>query len=93
MFRIIINMYNLKIFKFQHLLFLIFPEPNEKPSPGTGPQDLLVTHCDCEENEQKTLHKNTINQVKQCESEPQAIETINIIAKLHSKARATTLTG
>ena len=53
MFRIIINMYNLKIFKFQHLLFLIFPEPNKKPSPGTGPQDLLVTHYDCEENEQK----------------------------------------
>ena len=29
----------------------------------------------------------------QCESEPQAIETTNVIATLYSKARATTLTG
>ena len=41
----------------------------------------------------KTLHKYAINQVTQCESEPQAIETTNIIATLYSKARATTLTG
>ena len=40
----------------------------------------------------KTLHKYAINQVTQCESEPQAIETTNIIATLYSKARATTLT-
>ena len=84
-------MYILKIFKFQHLLFL--SEQNENPSPHTGPQDLLVTHYDCEENEQKTLHKYAINQVTQCESEPQAIETTNVIATLYSKTRATTLTG
>ena len=87
-------MYSLKIFKFQHLLFVIFFfDPNQSPSPRTGPHDLLVTHYDCEENEQKTLHKYAINQVTQCESEPQAKETTNIIATLYSKARATTLTG
>ena len=41
----------------------------------------------------KTLHKYAINQVAQRESEPQSIETTNIIASLYSKARATTLTG
>ena len=54
---------------------------------------LLVTHYDCEENEQKTLHKYAINQVSQCETEPQAIETTNVIATLYSKARATTVIG
>ena len=41
----------------------------------------------------KTLHKYAINQVSQCETEPQAIETTNVIATLYSKARATTVTG
>ena len=86
-------MYILKIFTFHHLLFLIFSEPNHNPSPRTGPRDLLVTHNDCEENEQKTFHKYATNQVTQCESEPQAIETTNITATLYSKARARTLTG
>ena len=86
-------MYILKIFTFQHLLFLIFSEPNQNPSPRTGPQDLLVTHYNCEENEQKTLHNYAINQVTQNESGPQAIETTNVIATLYSKARAKTLTG
>ena len=81
------------ILRFQQILFLIFPDQNTNPSPRTGPQDLLVTHYDCEENEQKTLHKYDINQVTQCESEPQAIETTKKIATLYSKARATTLTG
>ena len=63
-------MYILKIFTIQHLIFLVFFEPNQNASPRTGPQDLLVTHYDCEENEQKTLHKFAINQVAQCESEP-----------------------
>ena len=44
-------------------------------------------------NEQKTLHKYAINQVSQCETEPQAIETTNVIATLYSKARATTVIG
>ena len=65
-------MYILKLFTFQHLLFFIFSEPNQNPSHRTGPRDLLVTHYDCEENEEKTLHKYAINQVKQCESKPQA---------------------
>ena len=86
-------MYILRIFTFQHLLFIIFSEQKTNPTPRTGPQDLLVTHYDCQENEQKTLHKYAINQVTQCESEPQAIETTNVISTLYSKARATTLTG
>ena len=85
-------MYILKILTFQHIFFLIFFDQNTNPS-RTGPQDLLVTHYDCEENEQKTLHKYAINQVTQCETEPQAIETTNVIATLYSKARATTITG
>ena len=86
-------MYILKISTFQHILFLIFSDQNTDPSPRTGPQDLLVTNYDFEENEQKTLHKYAINQVSQCETEPQAIETTNVIATLYSKARATTVTG
>ena len=78
-------MYILKIF----ILFLIFSEQHTNPLPRTGPQDLLVTHYDCEKNEQKTVHKYAIDQVIQCESEPQAIETTNIVATLHSKARST----
>ena len=42
---------------------------------------------------EKTLHKYAINQVFQCESEPQSIETTKMIATLYSKARATTLLG
>ena len=86
-------MYILKILIFQHIFFLIFSEQHTNPSSRTGPQDLLVTHYDCEENEQKTLHKYAINQVTQCESEPQAIESTNVIATLYSKARSRTLTG
>ena len=83
----------LKILTFQHIFFLIFSDQNTNPSPRTGAQDLLVTHYDCEENEQKTLHKYAIIQVSQCETEPKAIETTNVIATLYSKARATTVTG
>ena len=76
-------MYILKIFTFHYLLFLIFSESNLNPSSRTGHQDLLVTHYDCEENEEKTLHKYAINQVTQCDSEPQAIETTNIVATIY----------
>ena len=86
-------MYILKILTFQRLLFIIFSDQNTNPSPRTGPQGLLVTHYDCEENEQKTLNKYAINQVSQCETEPQAIETTNVIATLYLKAQATTVTG
>ena len=86
-------MYISKVLTFQYLLFLIFFEQNTNPSPRTGPEDLLETHYDCEENEQKMLHKYAISQVTQSESKPQAIETTNIKATLYSKARATTLTG
>ena len=85
-------MYILKIVIFQTLFFFSFsgPDPNN-PSSRTGPQDLLVTHYDCEENEQKTLHKYAKNQVTQCESEPKSYETTKVIATLYSKARATAL--
>ena len=86
-------MYILKILTFQHIFFLSFSDQNTNPSPRTGHQDLLVTHYDCEENEQKTLHKYALNQVSQCETVPQAIETTNVIATLYSKARATTVLG
>ena len=86
-------MYILKLLIFLQLLFLVISNQNINPSPRTGPQGLLVTHYDCEENEQKTLHKYAINQVSQCETEPQAIETTNVIATLYSKARATTVIG
>ena len=85
-------MYIFKKFTIHHLLFLIFSEQNTNSSPRTGPQCLLVSHYDYEENEQKTLHNYAISQVTQCESETQAIETTKIIATLYSKARATTLT-
>ena len=65
-------MYLVKILIFQTLPFFNFSKPDHNnPSPRTGPQDLLVTDYDCEENEQKTLDKHTINQVTQCESAPQ----------------------
>ena len=86
-------MYILKILILQQIFFSIFSDQNTNPSHRTGPQDLLVTHYDCEENEQKTLHKYAINQVSQCETEPQAIETTNVIATLYSKARSTTVAG
>ena len=86
-------MYILKILTFQHIFFLIISDQNTNPSSRTGPQDLLVTHYVCEENEQKTLQTNAKNQVSQCETEPKAIETTNIIATLYSKARATTVKG
>ena len=86
-------MYILKLLILQQIFFSMFSDQNTNPFPRTEPQDLLVTHYDCEENEQKTLHKYAINQVSQCETEPQAIETTNVIATLYSKARATTIAG
>ena len=87
-------MYLLKSLIFQTLLFFNFSKPDHNnPFPRTLPQDLLVTHYDCEQNEQKTLQKHAINQVTHRETESQSIETTIIIATLFSKARATTLTG
>ena len=86
-------MYLLKILLFLSIIFYTFSEQNINPSPRTGPRDLLVTHYDCEDNEQKTLQKYAINQVTQCETEPQDIETTSVRATLYSKARATTVIG
>ena len=81
------------IYVLAHSFSNFISEQHTNPSPRTGPQGLLVTHYDCEENEQKTLHKYAINQVTQCESEPQAIESTSVRATLYSKARSTKLTG
>ena len=92
-------MFILWILTLQTLLFLTFSKPNHNPPkphpppPRTGPQGLLVTHYGCEESEQETLDKHAINQVTQCKSEPQTIETTNVIATLYSNARVATLTG
>ena len=57
-------MYILKILIFFQLFFLVISDQNINPSPRTGPQDLLVTHYGCEENEQKnttqTCNKSSI---------------------------------
>ena len=75
-------MYFLKILIFQTLSIFNLSKTNQNNSSSrTGPQDLLVTHYDCEENEQKTLHKYAINQITQRESEQQSIETTNVIAR------------
>ena len=79
-------MYLLIILLILNIPFLTLSEQNVHPSPRTGPQDLLVTHYDCEDNEQKTLQKYAINQVTHYETEPQAIETTNVQATLYSKA-------
>ena len=70
-------MYLSKIFFLQNLSPLVLSELtfHKNFSPRKEPQDLLVTHYDCEENEQRTPHKYAINQVTQTESEPQEIET------------------
>ena len=46
-------MYILKLLIFLQLLFLVISNQNINPSPRTGPQDLLVTHYDCEEMNKK----------------------------------------
>ena len=48
-------MYLLKILIFQTVFYRFFSKSDHIfPYPRAGPQDLLVTHYDCEENEQKT---------------------------------------
>ena len=86
-------MYILKILTFQHIFFCNIFRSKHKSFSSHRTPGFIRTHYDCEENEQKTLHKYAINQVSQCETEPQAIETTNVIATLYSKARATTVTG
>ena len=74
-------------------LVLLELTSHRNPSPRTEPQDLLVTHYGCEENQRKTLHKYAINQETQGETETKNIESTNIVATLLLKVRATTLTG
>ena len=69
--------------------FFSEPTSHKNPYPRTGPQNSLVYTMIVK----KMSKKHNINQVTQCESEPQEIETTNILATLNSKAWATTLTG
>ena len=95
MSKIIIYMYLLEVFFLKNLSTFdhLFSTSHQNCPPRTGPQELLVTHYDCEENQQKTLKKYAYNQVTQCEPEPQDIKSTNILATFYSKARATTLKG
>ena len=88
-------MYLLLVFLIKTLspLVLLEPIPLSNLSPQIRPQDLLVTNYDCEDNQQKTLHKYPNDQVTQYESERQDIESTAIVATLYLKARATTQTG
>ena len=47
---------------------------------------------DCEKIT-RTLNKNAINQVTQCESEAHGVESTTIVATLHTKSRAANLAG
>ena len=60
--------------KFSQLV-LLESIPHQNPSSRAGPQDLLVRLNDCEKNQQKTLNKYAINQVIQCESGTQDIQS------------------
>ena len=59
-----------------------------KPFSPNNPTKPHVTHYDCEDNQQKTLHKNEINQETQCEFELQDIESTTELTTLNSKTRA-----
>ena len=95
MSKIIIYMYLLEVFFLKNLSTFdhLFSTSHQNYPPRTGPQELLVTHYECEENQQKTLNNYAYNQVTQCEPEPQDIKSTNILATFYSKARATTLKG
>ena len=88
-------MYLLKILILHTLLNFNFSKPDHNNSSArTGPQELLLTHYYCEENEQKNFFAN-MQLTKSLNVNPnhnQSKQT-NIIVTLYSKARATTLTG
>ena len=80
-------MYLLIIFfrKTFSLLVQLQPRNHKTLSRRREPQDLFVTHYDCEDNQQKTLHTYSSNQVLQCESEPQDIKSTIVKATLYTK--------
>ena len=73
-------------FPIKTVSLLVYLEPinNKNPSSRTGPQDFIVPTYDSED-QQKTQHKYAINQVTQCESEPQDIESTTVVATLYYK--------
>ena len=76
----------LKLFLFlietSSIIKTLLPEQDRKIS---------LSHNMIVKNNKKTLNKCAIQQVTQCESEPQDIESTTIVATLHSNARSTTL--
>ena len=89
----IIHMYPLKISVFQTLLYPFSQNPITINLPPEQDLKIYWSHTmTVNKMSKKTLHKYAINQVTQCDSKPQSIETKNIISTLYSKARATTLT-
>ena len=77
-------MYMLRLLSKNSFSILVHFEPTNhtSPSPGTEPQELLITHYDCEDHHQKTLLKYAINQITQCETEPQEINSTFLVATL-----------
>ena len=76
-----------------YLLVHVKPTIDNNPSPQTGLKVPVVNHYVCQDNQQKSQNRYAINQVTQIESELQAVQSINVFATFHSKARATSLTG
>ena len=91
MFRTIIHMYVLQIIIFANLFLFQFFKTWLQQSFTSNRFSGFNNHA--LRKRTKSLHKYAINQVTQCESEPQSIETTNVIATLYSKARAKTLMG
>ena len=67
------------------------PQITKTLPPQKGRQDLIASHYDWEDHQEKTPHNYAINQVTECESESQDIESGMVVATLYSIARATAL--
>ena len=89
-------MYLLIIFSLKSLSFLVHLDPiyHKNPLPEQD-HTISLLHIMIVKvtNKQNSFHKYAINQVTQCESEPQYIESTSVIASLYTKGRATTLSG
>ena len=55
---------------------------HKKTSPQTVPQDLINTHYDCEDHQQKTLQKNAINQFTLRKSEPESNQSTTVVVTI-----------
>ena len=80
-------MYTLTVLSIKFFSHMVNFETTNHNNPLTRkiPKVFLVSHYDCKDHQQKTLHKYAINQVKQCDSEQQKLEPTNVIATFFSK--------